>query len=166
MREDPRQQLAREIGETIRKLEQDQIITWPDLVQYRQYHDAELRAGRTPEINMERARAHCPELASMAAQELGRRGGAATKGISTPAKTAAARRNAKLGGRPRSDPNKYYEAGEQTTAWNAADGLVPNRVCDHRHATETAADRCAAKNYPWTTYVVVDGKRFRALEHK
>ena len=98
---DSRQQLACQIGETIRKVEQDQIITWPDLVQYRQYHDAELRAGRTPRINMDHARAHCPELASMAAQELGRRGGAATKGISTPAKRHAARRNGKLGGRPR-----------------------------------------------------------------
>jgi hypothetical protein len=37
--------------------------------------------------------------ATRAARFLGRRGGAATKGISTPAKTAAARRNAKLGGR-------------------------------------------------------------------
>lgn len=36
-----------------------------------------------------------------AAQLLGRKGGQATKGISTPAKTAAARENGKKGGRPR-----------------------------------------------------------------
>jgi len=47
-------------------------------------------------------------LAALAAQAqhnaavlLGRSGGAATKGISSPAKRRAARRNAKLGGRPR-----------------------------------------------------------------
>jgi hypothetical protein len=43
-----------------------------------------------------------PEVA-VAAALLGTRGGAATKGISTPAKRRAARRNAKLGGRPKSD---------------------------------------------------------------
>lgn len=36
-----------------------------------------------------------------AARVMGALGGAATKGISTPAKRRAARRNAKLGGRPR-----------------------------------------------------------------
>jgi hypothetical protein len=40
-----------------------------------------------------------PEVA-VAAALLGTRGGAATKGISTPAKRRAARRNGKLGGRP------------------------------------------------------------------
>lgn len=38
---------------------------------------------------------------SQAAVILGRRGGAATKGITTPAKRRAARRNGRLGGRPR-----------------------------------------------------------------
>lgn len=41
-----------------------------------------------------------PEWA-IAAQTLGRRGGAATKGVSTPRKTAAARANGARGGRPR-----------------------------------------------------------------
>jgi len=51
--------------------------------------------------------------ATQAARFLGRRGGAATKGISTPAKTAAARRNAKLGGRPIwMDTDEHWQVGD------------------------------------------------------
>jgi len=46
-----------------------------------------------------------PVLVDM--REMGRRGGAATKGISTPAKRRAARENGKRGGRPKGSKDRY-----------------------------------------------------------
>lgn len=59
---------------------------------------------------------------------------------------------------------KYYEAGEHTSAYTRTHGWLPARTCGHKHKTEETAEKCAARRYPWTVYVVTDGRRKRASD--
>ena len=84
--------------------------------------------------------------------------------IHSAAKTAAARANGRLGGRTAATVARYYEVGEHTTAFTHDGGLQPNLTCEHRHHSVRAAERCEAAHYPWTLYLVIEGRRFRARE--
>ncbi len=58
---------------------------------------------------------------------------------------------------------KRYFAAEHTTTWSKATGLLPNRECEHSHRTEEAAEKCAAKNYPWKVYAELSDGRVISL---
>jgi hypothetical protein len=97
--------------------------------------------------------------ATQAARLLGRHGGAATRGISTAAKAAAARENGKLGGRPRKNYLLCFES--HTRADKLVDGgydfqnyeYAEEEVLGFRPALERAKTRVAelkaAKPFAW-----------------
>jgi len=60
-------------------------------------------------------------------------------------------------------PTARYFAGEYTTARDQQ-GWVPARTCPHVHYTMAAAERCAARHYPWIVYRQIDGRIARADE--
>jgi hypothetical protein len=60
---------------------------------------------------------------------------------------------------------KNFFAGEHTTTWSEAVGLVTPRECGHKHRTEAGADKCAALHGPWITYATLsDGRVVKAVD--